>query len=63
MGVRDAYNAVVRAIIGDRTGYLLAAAFPAVLSNFVVGQNGFQTAGLLGGLFDFVLELKEFAGD
>jgi arabinofuranan 3-O-arabinosyltransferase len=43
------YLAAIRAIIGDRTGYLLAAAFPAVLSNFVVGQNGFLTAGLFGG--------------
>ena len=44
-----AYLAAVRAIIGERSGYLLAAAFPAVLANFVVGQNGFLTAGLLGG--------------
>ncbi len=43
------YLAAVRGIVGDRSGYLLAAAFPAVLSNFVVGQNGFLTAGLLGG--------------
>lgn len=44
-----AYLAAVRAIIGERIGYLLAAAFPAVLSNFIVGQNGFLTAALLGG--------------
>ena len=42
-------SAAVRAIIGDRVGYLLAAAFPAVLANFIVGQNGFLTAGLIGG--------------
>ena len=41
-----AYLVAIRAIIGDRIGYLLAAAFPAVLSNFIVGQNGFLTAGL-----------------
>ena len=44
-----AYLVAIRAIIGDRIGYLLAAAFPAVLSNFIVGQNGFLTAGLIGG--------------
>jgi len=44
-----AYLIAIRAIIGERAGYLLAAAFPAVLSNFVVGQNGFLTAALMGG--------------
>jgi hypothetical protein len=44
-----AYLVAIRVIIGDRIGYLLAAAFPAVLSNFIVGQNGFLTAGLIGG--------------
>jgi arabinofuranan 3-O-arabinosyltransferase len=44
-----AYLVAIRAIVGDRIGYLLAAAFPAVLSNFIVGQNGFLTAGLVGG--------------
>jgi hypothetical protein len=44
-----AYIVVVRRIVGDRTGYLLALAFPAILSNCIVGQNGFLTAGLIGG--------------
>ena len=44
-----AYLAAIRAIIGDRVGYFLGAAFPAVLANFIVGQNGFLTAGLVGG--------------
>ncbi len=48
-GTFPAYLAAIRAIIGDRIGYLLAAAFPAVLSNFIVGQNGFLTAGMIGG--------------
>jgi arabinofuranan 3-O-arabinosyltransferase len=48
-GTFPAYLAAIRAIIGSRIGYLLAAAFPAVLANFVVGQNGFLTAGLIGG--------------
>ena len=33
------------AIVGDRSGYLLAVAFPLILYNFVVGQNGFLSAG------------------
>jgi hypothetical protein len=44
-----AYLATIRAIVGDRVGYLLAAAFPAVLSNLIVGQNGFLSASLIGG--------------
>src|SRR5262249_37425801 len=43
------YLAATRAIIGSRVAFLLAGAFPAILSNFLVGQNGFLTAGLLGG--------------
>jgi arabinofuranan 3-O-arabinosyltransferase len=43
------YVSAVRAIIGQRAGILLACAFPGVLSNAIVGQNGFATAGLLGG--------------
>jgi arabinofuranan 3-O-arabinosyltransferase len=48
-GTFPLYLAVVRAIVGQRTGYILAAAFPAVLCNFIVGQNGFLSAALLGG--------------
>jgi len=44
-----AYVIVVRQITAERQGTLLALAFPAILSNFVVGQNGFLTAGLIGG--------------
>jgi arabinofuranan 3-O-arabinosyltransferase len=44
-----AYLATIRIIVGDRLGIFLACAFPAILSNFLVGQNGFLTAGLLGG--------------
>jgi arabinofuranan 3-O-arabinosyltransferase len=44
-----AYLVAIRSIIGDRVGYFLAAAFPAVLANFMVGQNGFLSASLIGG--------------
>jgi Glycosyltransferase family 87 len=48
------YLTAVRAIVGERAGYFLAAAFPAVLSNFIVGQNGFLSAALLGGCLLFI---------
>jgi hypothetical protein len=56
------YLATVRAIVGERIGYVLAAAFPAILSNFIVGQNGFLTAGLLGGALLFVERRPLLAG-
>jgi arabinofuranan 3-O-arabinosyltransferase len=43
------YLAVMRAILGRPFGLLLAAAFPVVLTNTLVGQNGFLTASLIGG--------------
>ena len=44
-----AYLAAIRTIVGDRVGYFLAAAFPAVLANCMVGQNAFLSASLIGG--------------
>ena len=44
-----AYVATIRGIIGDRIGILLACAFPGILANAMVGQNGFVTAALFGG--------------
>jgi hypothetical protein len=49
LGTLPLYLGAIRTIIGDRSGFMLAAAFPAVLCNTVVGQNGFLSAGLLGG--------------
>jgi glycosyl transferase family 87 len=43
------YLVVMRAIVGRSFGWLLAAAFPVVLTNTLVGQNGFLTASLIGG--------------
>jgi glycosyl transferase family 87 len=43
------YLAVMRAIVGRPFGLLLGAAFPVVLTNTLVGQNGFLTASLIGG--------------
>jgi arabinofuranan 3-O-arabinosyltransferase len=44
------YLVTMRAIVGRRFGWLLAAAFPVVLTNTLVGQNGFLTASLIGGM-------------
>jgi arabinofuranan 3-O-arabinosyltransferase len=43
------YLAAMRAIVGRSFGLLLAAAFPVVFTNTLVGQNGFLTAALIGG--------------
>jgi hypothetical protein len=43
------YLAAMRTIVGRSFGLLLAAAFPVVLTNALVGQNGFLTASLIGG--------------
>ena len=43
------YLAVMRAIVGRPFGVVLAVAFPVVLNNALVGQNGFLTAALIGG--------------
>lgn len=61
-GTFPLYLAALRAIIGDRVGYVLALAFPAVLSNFIVGQNGFLTAGLIGGALFFLRRRPLAAG-
>lgn len=44
------YLVMMRAIVGRPFGLLLAAAFPVVLTNTLVGQNGFLTASLIGGM-------------
>jgi arabinofuranan 3-O-arabinosyltransferase len=43
------YLVVMRAIVGRPFGWMLGLAIPIVLSNALVGQNGFLTAALIGG--------------
>jgi Glycosyltransferase family 87 len=57
-----AYVIAIRTIVGDRIGILLACAFPAILSNFMVGQNGFVSAALLGGALFFIERRPVLAG-
>jgi len=61
-GTFPAYLAAIRGIVGERVGYLFAAAFPAVLANFIVGQNGFLTAGLIGGALTLLTRRPVAAG-
>jgi len=51
------YLAVVRAIVGRNSGFLLALAFPPVVINTLVGQNGCLTAALIGGTL-YLLPLR-----
>jgi len=39
---------VMRGLVGNSFGWILAAAFPVVLVNALIGQNGFLTAALIG---------------
>lgn len=56
------YIATTRWIVNHRIGYLIAGAFPAVLSNAMVGQNGFLTASLIGGTLGFLDRRPVIAG-
>jgi arabinofuranan 3-O-arabinosyltransferase len=49
-----AYLTIIRAIIGDRVGYFLAAGFPAVIANALVGQTAFLSTALIGGALVFM---------
>ena len=44
------YLVVMRAIIGRNAGLVIAIGFPATFLNILVGQNGFLTASLIGGM-------------
>jgi len=56
------YLAVMRAIVGRPFGLLLGIGFPLVLSNTLVGQNGFLTAALIGGTLYLVPTRKVLSG-
>src|SRR5205823_4661633 len=56
------YIAAVRAIVGERAGFLVACAYPGILSNLVVGQNGFLTAALIGAALVLMQRRPALAG-
>lgn len=61
-GTFVAYVVVIRAIIGDRIGYFLAAAFPGLIANFMVGQTAFVSAALIGGTLTLMDTQPVWAG-
>ena len=56
------YLAAMRAIVGRSFGFVLAAAFPVVFTNALVGQNGFLTASLIGGTLALMPRRPVLAG-
>ncbi|CAN5343610.1 glycosyltransferase family 87 protein [soil metagenome] len=56
------YLLAMRAIVGRPFGRLLALAFPVVLTNTLVGQNGFLTASLIGGMLILLPSRPVLAG-
>lgn len=54
IGTLPLYLMTMRSIMRERIGFLLAAAFPPVLANLFIGQNGFFSAALFGGTLVFM---------
>lgn len=57
-----AYAAMLRFILRDRAGSLLALGFPAAIWNITAGQNGFLTATLIGGALASLQRRPALAG-
>lgn len=56
------YLAAMRAVVGDKVGWLVGAAFPCLLPNIVSGQNGLFTAALIGGTLALLPRRPVLAG-
>lgn len=56
------YLATMRAVVGDRIGWLIGGAFPCLLPNIVSGQNGLFTAALIGGTLALLPRRPVLAG-
>jgi arabinofuranan 3-O-arabinosyltransferase len=56
------YLAAMRAVVGRTFGFLLAISLPMVVSNVLVGQNGFLTAALIGGTLYLLPMRKVLSG-
>jgi glycosyl transferase family 87 len=52
----------MRALVGRPVGFVLAGAFPALLVNVAIGQNGFLTAALIGSTLYFLPTRPVVAG-
>jgi arabinofuranan 3-O-arabinosyltransferase len=56
------YLAAIRAVIGDKIGWLVGGAVPCLLPNIVSGQNGLFTAALIGGTLALLPRRPVLAG-
>lgn len=56
------YLATIRAVVGDKIGWLVGGAVPCLLPNIVSGQNGLFTAALVGGALTLLPRRPVFAG-
>jgi arabinofuranan 3-O-arabinosyltransferase len=56
------YLVAMRAVVGRTFGVLLAISLPMVVSNVLVGQNGFLTAALIGGTLYLLPMRKVLSG-
>lgn len=56
------YLAAIRAVVGDKVGWLVGAAFPCLLPSIVSGQNGLFTAALIGGTLTLLPRRPVLAG-
>src|SRR5262249_26312792 len=57
-----AYAAAIRAIVGERVGWLFALGFPGALWNVTAGQGGFLMTALIGGALVLLEESPVLAG-
>lgn len=57
-----AFAAAMRGIMQGRLGLVFACAFPGIVANAAVGQNGFLTAALIGGMLVFLNSRPVLAG-
>lgn len=56
------YLVIIRTIVGDKIGWLMAGAFPCLMPNLIIGQNGFLTASLIGGALVLLQQEPVLAG-
>lgn len=56
------FGLTMRLLVGRPFGWLLAGAFPALLVNVTIGQNGFLTAALIGATLYLLPSRKVAAG-
>jgi hypothetical protein len=56
------YLVTIRAVVGDKIGWLIAGAAPCLMPNVIPGQNGFFTASLIGGALTLLERYPALAG-